>query len=133
MDSSGVAYDSLQLELDASLNQRSFESARINGILPVDLSLTTPEESTTGAGISQNVAMEGGVDFSIDADSMAIDWVLPFIDPSLIERLEGALTAHIKVGGTAKDPTLEGTGRLVDGKIRSPLLGVTYEDFDKQY
>ncbi len=125
-----VDYDSLQLQLDATLAQGNQHGASLEGILPIDLSLTIPEESTTGAGISQNVAMEGGVDFSIEADSMAIDWVLPFIDPALLDRLEGALTAHIKIEGTAQDPTLAGEGRLVEGKIRSPLLGVTYEDFE---
>ncbi len=124
-----VEYDSLALNLNASLTQTGKKVGSVNGVLPVDLSLTTPEASTTGAGISQNVAMEGGVDFAIQADSMAINWILPFIDPSLLNRLEGALTADIKIEGTAQDPTLEGAGRLVDGRIRSPLLGVTYEDF----
>ncbi|MEM8485094.1 MAG: translocation/assembly module TamB domain-containing protein [Bacteroidota bacterium] len=124
-----VDYDSLQLNLDASLTQTGKQVGSVNGVLPVDLSLTTPEASTTGAGISQNVAMEGGVDFAIAADSMAIDWLLPFIDPTLLNRLEGSLTADIKIEGTAQDPTLEGAGRLVNGKIRSPILGVTYEDF----
>ncbi len=121
-------YDSLELNLDASLIQHNRQSARLQGLLPLDLTLTTPEESTTGAGLSQNVSMTGDVDFSIDADSMAIDWLLPFMDPATLDRLEGALTAHIKIAGTAQNPSLEGEGRLTNGRIRSPLLGVMYED-----
>ncbi len=125
-----VAYDSLQLSLNATLDQQANKSARINGTLPVNLALTTPEESTSGTGLSQNIAMEGGIDFKIRSDSMNINWVLPFIDPSLLDVLEGALTAEMDITGTAQDPQLAGTGRLVEGRIRSPLLGVIYEDLE---
>lgn len=125
-----VDYDSLALNLDAALTQAQGRGASMKGALPINLALTTPDSSTTGTGLSQNVAMDGGIDFVIDADSMAIDWVLPFIDPTLIDYLEGTLTAQAKIEGTAQDPTLQGAGRLVDGKIRSPLVGVMYEEFN---
>ena len=125
-------YDSLRLNLDASLQHVSGDSLTINGYLPVDLRLSLPEESSTGTGISQNLAREGDVYIDIQSDSLVIGWILPFIDQNLVSRLDGALDSDIKIRGTGANPELAGEGRFLNGVIHSPLVGVTFRDINSE-
>lgn len=127
-----VDYDSLRLNLDAIMKHREGDSLTVNGYLPVDLRLSPPEESTTGTGISQNLAREGEVYVDIQSDSLIIGWLLPFIDQSLVDRLDGALASDIKIRGTGADPQLSGEGRFINGVIRSPIVGVTFRDINSR-
>ena len=125
-----VDYDSLRLNVDAKMQHRQGDSLTVTGYLPVDLRLAPPEESTTGRGISQNLAREGDVFVDIQSDSLIIGWLLPFIDQSLVDRLDGALASDIKIRGTGADPQLSGEGRFINGVIRSPIVGVTFRDIN---
>ena len=127
-----VRYDSLRLNLDAAMKHREGDSLVVRGYLPVDLRLAPPEESTTGTGISQNLEREGEVNIDIQSDSLIIGWLLPFIDQNLVDRLDGALATDIKIRGTGEDPQLSGEGRLINGVIRSPLVGVTFRDINSR-
>ena len=121
-------YDSLRLTLNGGMRHIEGDSLTINGYLPVDLRLSAPEMSTTGTGISQNFEMAGDVNLDIRSDSLSIDWLLPFIDRELVNRLDGALAADFKIRGTAGSPKLSGQGSIVNAVIRSPIVGVTYRD-----
>ena len=125
-----VQYDSLRLDLDATMKHVDGNTLTMKGYLPVDLRLAPPEESTTGAGISRNLARGEKVDLVIRSDSMAIGWLLPFIDAGLLDRLDGVLTADFTIAGESDNPVLSGSGKLIDGTIRSPLLGVTYRGLE---
>ena len=127
-----MSYDSLRLYLDAAMQHVEGEELSISGYLPVDLTLAPPELSSTGRGISQNFEMGGEVDLDILSDSIRIGWLLPFIDPVLVDRLGGALAADFKVRGTASDPQLSGEGRLFGGVLRSPQIGTTLEAIEAE-
>ena len=125
-----VNYDSLQLNLDAVMDHVSGKKLTVAGYLPVDLTLAPPDESTTGAGISQNLELQGGVNLTIKSDSLEVDWLLPFVDNTVLSRLEGILVADVTLTGTGDNPQLSGSGRIIDGIIRSPLVGVTYRGIE---
>ena len=121
-----LLYEDHRLNLDASMRQVDGSTMALSGFLPMDLSLVDPEES--GTGFEQRVAEEGEVDLQLAADSAQISWILPFIDQAFINRIEALVTAEVRLSGTASDPQLEGQGRLEQGRLRSPFLGITYQD-----
>ncbi len=123
-----LEYLDRRLNLDASMQHINGHSMQFSGFLPVQLALVDPEKSKTGSGISQEVAEEGEVNLQLQADSMQINWILPFLDPALVSRIDGLVTAEASLTGTASSPRLEGKGRIDQGRLRSPFLGVTYSD-----
>ncbi len=125
-----LTYDSLELSIDATLRDVNGQTMTATGYLPVDLTLAAPQNQKRGAVLSQNMPMEGDVDLNIRSDSLAIGWLLPFLDRSLLNQLDGQLVADFNVQGTADQPELSGSGRLIDGLIRSPIVGIAYRDIN---
>ena len=52
----------------------------------------------------------------------------PFLDPELVDEVEGKLTAHVKIGGTLEDPVLAGQAVLDEGRLSLPLLELPFRN-----
>lgn len=122
----GVQYDSLRLHIDARMDHIQGQSLTANGYLPLNLTLARIEDTETAPWIAE----EGEIEMFLKADSLALDWMLPFFDNTIIDRLGGIITADVDVKGSAGAPVLSGQGRIYNGQLRFPFLGVTYEKID---
>ena len=126
-----LAYDSLRMRLDATLANVDGSTLRAEGTLPLDLRLEAPAaDSAATAQRARFTTAESDpsseVDFAVVADSFSLAWARPFLDPATVEGLGGAIIADIDVGGTLDGPVLDGTARLVGGRLGLPDLGVDY-------
>lgn len=119
-----LAYDTLLLDVDAAVEVEEGGRMEIVGFVPVDLALTPQAEGDTTRIAT---AAEGDVDLSIRADSFAVAWVEPFLDPAAVRSLSGHLEIDARVEGTQAAPTLSGRAGLRDGGLLLPALGVRYE------
>lgn len=122
----GARYDSLRMHIDAKMDHINGQSLTARGYLPLNLTLARIEDTETAPWIAE----EGGIDMLMKADSLALDWMLPFFDNSIIDRLGGIVTADVEVKGSAGAPVLSGEGHVYNGQLRFPFLGVTYEQID---
>lgn len=120
-----LAYDTLLAEVDARIDVEGGGQMTVAGHLPVDLALAgdEPGDSTRLAS-----AAEGSVDLHLRADSFAVAWAEPFLDPSTVRDLSGYLDIDARVEGSQSAPTLAGHVALVEGGMRLPALGVRYDD-----
>ncbi len=117
-----VDYDSLRLKLDTSLLQQNKRRLTLEGYLPLDLRLSRGESE--GIRLArQKSNLESDVALRLIADSLDIGWIEPFLDPELVNEVEGLLTARIEVSGTIEDPVLDGQATLDDGRLGLPSLG----------
>lgn len=119
-----LTYDSLLLDVDARIEAEGGGELTVTGGIPVDLALTPTAEGDTTRLAS---ATEGRVDLAIQADSFAIAWIEPFLDPATARGLAGRLEIDARVQGTQASPSLSGRARLRDGRLTIPTLGVTYD------
>lgn len=128
----GMRYDSLRLNMDALLTHDDGSTLTVDGYIPMDLRLSAPQPTdSTRQGVLQAATpanQNSGVDLQIVADQFAIGWIEPFLDPELIDEIEGRLTADIDVRGTFATPQVSGQADLANGKIHLPEYRVTYED-----
>lgn len=120
-----VEYDTLRLGVDAAIRTDRGGALTVQGGLPIDLALTRTAEGDT---TRLTAAAPGSVDLIVRADSFGIEWVEPFLDPMTAQGLGGRLQIDARVGGTQADPTLNGSVRLLGGRLTVPRLGVTYEN-----
>jgi translocation and assembly module TamB len=118
-------YDTLRLDLDASIRADRGGALTIAGGLPIDLALTRTAEGDTAQFAS---AAPGSVDLTMRADSFGIEWVEPFLDRSTARDFNGQLQIDARVTGSQADPILSGSFGLSNGRVTVPRLGVTYED-----
>ena len=129
-----LAYDSLRMGVEAVLTNTDGSTLRAEGTLPLDLRLETPPVEDGGAApaaqgarfTTTEVDPSSEVDFAVVADSFSLAWARPFLDPAVVDPLEGALVADLDIGGTLDGPVLGGTARLVGGHVGLPDLGVDY-------
>ncbi len=119
-----LAYDTLLLDVDAGIDVDEGGTLEVVGSVPVDLALTPGAEGDSTRLAS---AAAGAVDLSVRADSFAVRWAEPFLDPSVVRGLGGHLEIDARVGGTQASPSLSGTARLRNGRLTLPTLGVTYQ------
>ncbi len=130
-------YDDLRLATDVAFRHRDGSTLTAKGFLPLNLSLAPAPDTTGGEPVTTGVALttaaapkSGGVDIAIVADSFAVAWVRPFLDPKSISRIDGRLVADIRVTGQLNAPDLAGEARLVGGRVTMPGLGSDYRDID---
>lgn len=123
-----VSYDDLQLGLDARLQHVNNSALTLQGFIPVDLRIRADSIETAEEDEAQRLVQAGDLNFTIQADSFDIGWVGPFLDPLLVDRIQGQLTADVRIDGTPDSPNFAGFARLTDGVLRYPLLDVTHED-----
>jgi translocation and assembly module TamB len=116
-----AAYDSLDARLDGTLTHTEGSTLRLQGDVPVDLRLARPAPADLG---SRPVRLD------LEAEQFALDWVDPFVAPSLARDVRGALTARATMRGTRAQPDLEGRLTLRDGRLMVPRLGLTYREID---
>ena len=127
-----IDYDSLRMRLDTRLTNTDGSSLQARGTLPLDLRLSVPDSLSdpVAAGntvlATSEVDPSSEVDFTVQADSFSLGWARPFLDPATVDELTGALVADLHIGGTLDGPLLDGTARLVGGRVGLPDLGVTY-------
>ncbi len=119
-----VAYDTLLLDLDARIGAEGGGELTVRGVVPVDLALTARAEGDTTRLAS---VAAGPVDLEIRADSFALAWIEPFLDPATARGLSGHLDIDARVQGTQASPSLSGRMQLQDGRLTIPTLGVTYD------
>ena len=123
-----VRYDSLRLNLNATLNHVDGSTLTANGYVPLNLAFA-PDTAAVGVQLATSRPGEdSGVDFQVAADSFAIDWISPFLDPEIIRDISGYLTADIDITGTLDAPVLEGTARLSGGSIYLTEQDVAYSE-----
>ena len=117
-----VRYADATASVDGALSDRHGHPLTVNGTIPLRLRLV-PD---TGGALVRSAP--GAVDLRVQADSFALRWVEPFLDPRVAKGIEGELEIDATVGGTADAPTLMGTASLTRGRLGVPPLGVAYED-----
>ncbi|ARA93084.1 hypothetical protein AWN76_007865 [Rhodothermaceae bacterium RA] len=124
-----LAYDSLLMDVDARLRHRDGSRLTLEGTVPMDLRLTEADAAARrgqGVAIATDIATAGTLNLALRSDSFAIGWVRPFLDPTVVDRLEGTLSAEVDITGTLDSPTLSGFARLQDGVLGLPELGTEY-------
>lgn len=124
-----VEYDSLRMNLDALLTHRDQSTMTATGHVPMNLSLSadTADAAAPRPSLEGDVG-QGEVSLTVHADMFSIGWARPFLDPGVIDRLDGQLTADLTVSGTLNQPVLEGSATLQDGLVGLPELGVRYQN-----
>gem|GEM_PF-2007499 len=136
-----LAYKDLHMLIEANLKDRDDNALTIDGTIPVDLRLVSPvEEGKTGVRVATGkAAPDSGVDLEIQAEAFEVDWALPLVNRSLVDKLEGKLNADIEVHGTVSRPVVSGAAFLTEGRVGIPFLGrgqgLVYGDvsFDAQF
>ena len=119
-----LSYADLALALDALLTDDRGSELRFGGTLPLDLRLTERADEAAGFRVdAERAAPESNVDFKVRTEDFSLGWLMPFMDPELVDQLEGRLTAAVDVRGTVAVPLLSGTATLADGRIGMPQLG----------
>ncbi len=119
-----LSYEDLALVLDALLTDDRGSELRFGGTLPLDLRLTARADEAAGFRVdAERAAPESAVDFKIRSEDFSLGWLMPFMDRTLVDRLEGRLTADVDVRGTVDAPLLSGTAMLDEGRIGLPKLG----------
>ncbi len=113
-----IGYDSLRVDVDATLTHTDDTELTAKGYLPADLRLNAaaPAEINTRP-----------VDFTVQTEHLPINWIDPFLDPQLVRDPTGRLQADIQIGGTIRTPEIGGTAKLRDGGVRIYDLDVSYE------
>ncbi len=122
-----LQYDSLRLQVDARLqHQADASTMTLHGRIPMDLRLQVPPEAPP---FDPNQAP---LDLTLAADTFAIAWIQPFLDPEILRNVGGRLVGRVHIGGTLAAPLLDGQARLFDGAVYLPELGVTYRDIQAE-
>ena len=121
-------YDSLRLHINAQMIDRDGSALQAAGFIPLDLRIARPDDAATASADVSSTA--GDVRLDLAADSFSVSWITPFLDPDLIDALEGSLTARMAVRGTADNPDFNGEGHITNGTISMPFLGTRYDGIE---
>ncbi|WP_245771923.1 translocation/assembly module TamB [Rhodothermus profundi] len=122
-----LQYDSLRLQVDARLqHQADASTLTLRGTVPLDLRLQVPPEAPPFD------PDQAPLDLMLAADTFAIAWMQPFLDPEILRHLRGRLVGQVHIGGTLAAPQLHGQAELFDGAVYLPELGVTYRGIRAQ-
>ncbi|MFO8099055.1 MAG: translocation/assembly module TamB [Salinibacter sp.] len=114
-----VGYDSLAVDLDATLTHTDGSRLSAAGTLPADLRL----DASTPADIGQRP-----VQLALSTERFPVNWVDPFLDPETARDVRGSVAADVTVEGTLDAPELQGTASLENGGAYLPALGTAYRN-----
>lgn len=124
-----LRYEDLSLAIDALLTHEDGSSLTAEGTVPLDLRLSPGDSTAVGQAVQVGTGSASGeVQLTAVADSFAIDWVQPFLDPETIRPIEGRLTGTVEITGTLDNPQLDGSARLVHGVVGLPQFDVRYRE-----
>jgi translocation and assembly module TamB len=123
-----VRYDSLRLHLDSQLTHEDGSTLAAEGFVPLDLRLRQPTEGEGARAVSLTRPEDQRLRLQLRADEFSIGWIEPFLDRTVIDGVDGSLTADIRVDGTLGAPRLEGEAMLSDMNVGLPELDLTYRD-----
>jgi translocation and assembly module TamB len=112
-----LEYQDFLMQVDTRLTHHTGRNLYVSGSLPLDLSIDGPPPPP-----------DQTLDLTARADSIAIAWVEPFVDPTLAQDINGYLTANLDIGGTYETPNTDGFLRITRGTMRSPEFGTRYTD-----
>ena len=130
-----LAYDSLKLNVDATLTNEDGSTFTVDGHIPVNLRLA-PSEGQTETGIrvaAGQAQLSTTVDLDVKSDGFSLDWILPFLDPEMYSDIGGRVTGEVKVTGTVSDPVMDGTATLNNGHIGLVLFGLVYQGINGDF
>ncbi len=111
-----LSYIQQQLAFRATAEQQEGGLWRGQGVYPVDL---------TWGRAARRVA-EQPLNIQMKAQHFAINWVQPFLDPSLILSLGGRINGDISITGTSQTPMFSGNMRWQEGYLGLTEMGTTY-------
>jgi translocation and assembly module TamB len=124
-------YDALRLNIDALLTHEDGSSLILDGYVPMDLRLVAADAE----GARPGVALEAGegpalgdVNLVMRSNNFAVNWVMPFLDRDVTERLDGRLDGEMTILGTFENPLLDGELTLSNGTVRLPQLDIVVRD-----
>lgn len=113
-------YADLRLQTDALLTHVNGSTLTLDGGLPLDLRLNTPDPDTTDIDSQP-------IDLTLSADAFSIGWIDPFLDPALARDAAGQFTAQVTIGGTRSQPDLDGQATVRNGSVYLPTQGTDYD------
>ncbi|HYE94984.1 MAG TPA: translocation/assembly module TamB domain-containing protein [Rubricoccaceae bacterium] len=126
-----VGYDDRQLNLDARLAHVRGGSLTTRGFVPLRFSLAHAggEEGAAPALAVTEASAADQVRFVIQADSLPLSSVEPFLDRRAYNEVDGLLHTpdSIVVTGTQADPQLSGRAVLIGGRFGVVSTGMVYE------
>lgn len=114
---SELTYSNLSLDIDARLTHADGSTLTLAGGFPIDLRLDTTDPTDV---------METPVDLRLNADAFAIDWIDPFLDPTVMQDLTGRMEAGVRIAGTRAEPDVQGEATLSG-------LGVVLTDLESRF
>ncbi len=116
---SELTYADLGLDIDARLTHADGSTLTLAGDFPIDLRLDTTDPPETNV-------MDTPVDLRLNADAFAIDWIDPFLDPTVMQDLTGRMEAGVRIAGTRAEPDVQGEATL-NG------LGIVLTDLESRF
>lgn len=116
-----LASDGEALGVTTSLDDDGGHRMTFSGFMPLRLSFV-PDQPV------DDVFAQGRFGLTVRADSVSTNWLLPFVRPSGVTQMGGALVADAALNGTAAAPSLRGSVKWVRGSVVMPELGVRYSD-----
>lgn len=103
-------YLDTRMNVDGRLSHSSGATLTARGFVPMRLTMT---------GLNDLDGSEP-VQLAVRSDSVPMAWIRPFLDQTVIDRIDGHLVTDFEIGGTWGDPGLSGNARLHGGRIRLP-------------
>jgi translocation and assembly module TamB len=128
-----LAYADQRLNVDALLANQDASTLHAEGYVPIDLRIAPGDSAAQGVQVrTGETAATEQVNLTVQADSFAVDWIRPFLQPNTVENLDGRIEADVQVGGTFGSPQLTGSASFVNGRFELPQFGVAYRDIEAE-
>ena len=115
-------YDSLALGVDATLTHAEGGTLTADGAIPFDLRLAVPP------GAAPVDVEARPLRLTARADAFSLGWLDPFIDPTLMQDVDGTLAGRVNVQGSRAQPTFDGRLTLQSGRAYLTSTAVQYTD-----
>ncbi len=117
---SELSYSDFRLNIDGRVIDNGETTGTIKGYIPMNLALT-------GSG---ELMRPGDVQVAIRADDFALRLIEPFLDPLLVNRLDGRVVAEVNIDGTFSEPNLSGDVEIREGLIGLPAFEIVYNNIE---
>ncbi|PEN09587.1 hypothetical protein CRI93_02330 [Longimonas halophila] len=114
-----VTYRDFGLAIEGRLAHADGSTLTVEGDFPIDLRLDTSRPASV---------MDTPVDLRLNADAFAIGWIDPFLDPTVMQDLQGRMQANVRIGGTRNNPDVQGEATLNSLSLVLTELGSRYRN-----